>query len=124
MNNLIFRELPELAKHYIMRILFVDTPIAVPAVSSWVTKDAKKLVKNRHMHYFSLCLCFQLFVANHSLCILTWCNSSLNCSDHKEAINILCELRIWVQLSLKGGLPAYSLSDTFRSSLKKALLGG
>nr|XP_009860684.1 general transcription factor IIH subunit 4 [Ciona intestinalis] len=38
----VFRELPELAKYYIMRILFVEQPISKAAVSAWVKVNAKQ----------------------------------------------------------------------------------
>jgi len=38
------RELPELAKYYVMRILFVENPVTKPAAAAWVIKDAKRLV--------------------------------------------------------------------------------
>lgn len=82
----VFRELPDLAKHYVMRILFVEQPISMQAAASWVTKDAM--------------------------------------DEHKEAVTVLCDLRVWVQISLQGGLPAYNLSSTFRNNLKKALIVG
>ncbi|XP_072024475.1 general transcription factor IIH subunit 4-like [Amphiura filiformis] len=34
----VFRELPELGKHCVMRVLFVDKPVAKTAVESWVMK--------------------------------------------------------------------------------------
>ena len=37
-----FRELPELAKHYIMRLLFVDQPISQAVIGLWA---AAKFVK-------------------------------------------------------------------------------
>lgn len=32
----VFRELPQLARHYVMRVLFIDQPVAQAGVSSWV----------------------------------------------------------------------------------------
>jgi transcription initiation factor TFIIH subunit 4 len=32
----VFRELPDLAKHYVMRLLFVEQPIPQSVVASWV----------------------------------------------------------------------------------------
>ena len=32
----VFRELPELAKHYVMRLLFVEQPIPQQVITSWV----------------------------------------------------------------------------------------
>ena len=33
----IFRELPTLAKHFVMRILFVEQPVPQAVVASWIT---------------------------------------------------------------------------------------
>jgi transcription initiation factor TFIIH subunit 4 len=40
----VFRDLPELAKHFIIRLLFIEQPIHQSMVSSWVTK----LAQNEH----------------------------------------------------------------------------
>ena len=32
----VFRELPDLAKHYVMRLLFVEQPIPQQVIASWV----------------------------------------------------------------------------------------
>lgn len=37
-----FRELPELAKYYVMRVLFVEQPITKAAATSWVKIEAKQ----------------------------------------------------------------------------------
>ena len=34
-----YRELPELGKHCVMRVLFIDKPVGKPAVESWVKKS-------------------------------------------------------------------------------------
>ena len=36
----VFRELPELAKHYVMRLLFVEQPIPQQVIASWVKNIA------------------------------------------------------------------------------------
>lgn len=37
-----FRELPELAKHFVMRTLFAEQPLPETLVSAWVKKDHQK----------------------------------------------------------------------------------
>jgi len=39
----VFRELPELAKYYVMRTLFVEQPITKTAAASWVAHNAKPI---------------------------------------------------------------------------------
>nr|CAB3251313.1 general transcription factor IIH subunit 4 [Phallusia mammillata] len=83
----VFRELPELAKYYVMRVLFVEQPITKAAALSWITNDAKQ--------------------------------------DHTNAIKALCDLHVWNESQLQGGLSStFTLSSVFRRNLKKALLGG
>lgn len=36
------RELPALAKNYVMRMLFLDQPLPQAAVALWVKKDSQK----------------------------------------------------------------------------------
>uniref|UniRef100_A0A8C6U5V5 General transcription factor IIH subunit 4 n=1 Tax=Neogobius melanostomus TaxID=47308 RepID=A0A8C6U5V5_9GOBI len=38
----VYRELPSLAKNYVMRMLFVDQPLPQAAVALWVKKDSQK----------------------------------------------------------------------------------
>lgn len=38
----VFRELPLLAKHYVMRLLFVEQTIPQAVVSSWLKQDSLK----------------------------------------------------------------------------------
>ncbi|KAG9333509.1 hypothetical protein JZ751_011436 [Albula glossodonta] len=38
----VFRELPPLAKNYVMRMLFLDQPLPQAAVALWVKKDSQK----------------------------------------------------------------------------------
>ena len=38
------RDLPELAKCYVMRVLFIDQPITKAAATSWVTLNTKQYV--------------------------------------------------------------------------------
>ena len=37
----VFRDLPELAKHFILRLLFIEQPIHQAMISSWVTKSSQ-----------------------------------------------------------------------------------
>ncbi|XP_076823667.1 general transcription factor IIH subunit 4-like [Clavelina lepadiformis] len=85
--TVVFRELPQLAKYYVMRVLFVDKPITKVAVTSWATNEAR--------------------------------------SEHTEAVAALCDLHVWNEVILPGGVSsAYSLSFTFRKNLQKTLIGG
>ena len=38
----VFRDLPELAKHFIMRLLFIEQPIHQQMIASWVAKTASE----------------------------------------------------------------------------------
>ncbi|KAE8282453.1 General transcription factor IIH subunit 4 Basic transcription factor 2 52 kDa subunit [Larimichthys crocea] len=38
----VYRELPSLAKNYVMRMLFLDQPLPLAAVALWVKKDSQK----------------------------------------------------------------------------------
>lgn len=38
----VHRELPSLAKNFVMRMLFLDQPLPQAAVSLWVNKDSQK----------------------------------------------------------------------------------
>ncbi|CAL8099056.1 unnamed protein product [Calicophoron daubneyi] len=41
---LIFRELPELAKHIVVRLLFIEQPIPKSVISGWVEKSSQSLL--------------------------------------------------------------------------------
>lgn len=43
---LLDRELPPLAKNYVMRMLFLDQPLPQAAVALWVKKDSQKYATN------------------------------------------------------------------------------
>lgn len=36
----VFRDLPELAKHFVMRLLFIEQPVAKAVVATWVNKQS------------------------------------------------------------------------------------
>ncbi|XP_076454967.1 general transcription factor IIH subunit 4-like [Babylonia areolata] len=38
----VFRDLPELGRHFVMRLLFVEQPVAQAVVQQWITRDAEK----------------------------------------------------------------------------------
>ncbi|KAL8575673.1 General transcription factor IIH subunit 4 [Nucella lapillus] len=38
----VFRDLPELARHFVMRLLFVEQPVAQAVVQQWITREAEK----------------------------------------------------------------------------------
>lgn len=44
--------------------------------------------------------------------------------QHLEAVEALCELHVYMELPVPGGLPGWVLNPTFRKNLKVALLGG
>lgn len=82
----VFRELPELARHYIMRILFVDQAVPRAIMCSWVLPSYAKEVD--------------------------------------EFVKLLCDLRVWQTIEIRGGIDGLLLNPTFRKNLKGALLGG
>lgn len=47
-----FRELPELARHFVIRLLFVEQPVPQAVVTSWVSQTFAKYV---------LALCYILY---------------------------------------------------------------
>lgn len=36
----VFRDLPDLAQHFVMRLLFIESPVPQAVVAAWVTKQA------------------------------------------------------------------------------------
>lgn len=44
--------------------------------------------------------------------------------QHLEAVEALCELHIYMEYPVPGGLPGWVLNATFRKNIKVALLGG
>ena len=45
-------------------------------------------------------------------------------SEHSESAKTMCALGVWQEAVLPGGLRGWKLSETFRSNLRVALLGG
>ncbi|XP_054277744.1 general transcription factor IIH subunit 4 [Macrosteles quadrilineatus] len=82
----VYRELPAIAKHYVIRLLFVEQPVPQAVIASWVSQAYAK--------------------------------------DHNEVTKVLCELRIWQEASIPGGLAGWSLNPTFKKNTKIALNGG
>ena len=103
----VFRELPELSRHYIMRILFVDQAVPKAIMGSWVSPNHTKYTLVQYL-VLKLTLIFLL--------------SSLRELD--EVVKLLTELRVWQAVEMQGGLKGWLLNPTFRRNLKGALLGG
>ncbi|XP_018329175.1 general transcription factor IIH subunit 4 [Agrilus planipennis] len=82
----VYRELPELARQYVIRILFVEQPVPQAVIASW-----------GHQKY---------------------------AKEHSHVCNVLSELSVWQEASIRGGLAGWLLSPTFKRNLKIALLGG
>ncbi|XP_067137640.1 general transcription factor IIH subunit 4 [Centruroides vittatus] len=82
----VFRELPVMARHYIMRLLFVESTVPQAVIGGWI---------NQH-----------------------------NVKKHLDAVEVLCELHLWKENPMPGGLPGWLLHSTFRKNIKTALLGG
>ncbi|CAG2120907.1 unnamed protein product, partial [Medioppia subpectinata] len=99
----VFRELPEMAKHCVMRLLFVEQPIPQTVITSWV-KNTRHVL--RHISVFVMF------------------DSILDFSEHLEASEVLTKLNVWKSQTLQTGLPGWLLNQSFRDSLKTALLGG
>lgn len=55
--------------------------------------------------------------------VSSW-NEQKYVKDHLEALEALTALHIWMDASLPGGLPGWSLSAVFRKNIQTALLGG
>lgn len=82
----VFRELPVNARHYVMRLLFVEQSVPQAVIASWCSK----------------------FYAE----------------EHQRVVRILNELNIWKESPMTGGLPGWTLNQTFKNNLKIVLLGG
>lgn len=102
----IFRDLPELAKHYIMRLLFVESAVPQAVVASWVNKQSARYV----VFSFEMFICKQMSISIDS--------------EHDKAVDALNSLKIWAETPMPGGLPGWLIVKTFRLNLKIALLGG
>lgn len=98
----VFRDLPDMAKHYIMRLLFVLSAVPQATVSSWATKQAARYFRK---------VVFTSLLNNDYF------------SEHENAVEALNSLKIWAQTPMPGGLPGWLIADVFRKSLKVALLG-
>ena len=44
------RDLPELGRHFVMRLLFVEQPVAQAVVSQWISRDAESV------HFTQFCV--------------------------------------------------------------------
>jgi transcription initiation factor TFIIH subunit 4 len=42
----------------------------------------------------------------------------------EEFVKLLCDLRVWQTIEIRGGIDGLLLNPTFRKNLKGALLGG
>nr|APP91323.1 general transcription factor IIH subunit 4 [Penaeus monodon] len=90
----VFRELPELSRHFIMRLLFVTKPISQIVLAAWIphqepSKDLGDIA-----------------------------------AEHKQSTQILLDMYIWQEMKDHHGNAAIKLNSTFRENLKIATLGG
>ncbi|XP_068232820.1 general transcription factor IIH subunit 4 [Palaemon carinicauda] len=90
----VFRELPELSRHFILRVFFVLKPILHVTVASWIPphepgKDAGDIV------------------------LL-----------HRQSVQVLLDMCIWQEVKDELGNTALQLNKTFRENFKIASLGG
>ncbi|XP_038045445.1 general transcription factor IIH subunit 4-like [Patiria miniata] len=53
----------------------------------------------------------------------SWVQKS-HLANHKKAIQVLSDLRVWQDQTLPGGLPGWQLNTIFRTNLRITLLGG
>ncbi|XP_064114323.1 general transcription factor IIH subunit 4-like isoform X3 [Macrobrachium nipponense] len=90
----VFRELPELSRHFILRVFFVLKPIQHVTVASWIPphepgKDVGDIV------------------------LL-----------HRQSVQVLMDMCIWQEVKDELGNAAIQLNKTFRENFKIASLGG
>lgn len=99
-----FRELPELARQYVIRILFVEQPVPQAVVASWGSQAFSKYVKT-----ITKCILFNIIFSFR---------------EHVYVSKVLSDLYVWQEAPIPGGLLGWILSSTFKRNLKVALLGG
>lgn len=90
----VFRELPELSRQFVMRLLFVSRPVTHVMLATWIPQpepgsDQNELAK-----------------------------------EHRNASSTLLEMSIFQEVRDNRGNLAITLSETFRENLKVAILGG
>ncbi|XP_069975843.1 general transcription factor IIH subunit 4 isoform X2 [Penaeus vannamei] len=90
----VFRELPELSRQFILRLLFVTKPISQAILALWIPH----LKPNEDLGNIA--------------------------AEHKQSAQILFDMYIWRELKDQQGNPFIKLSWTFRENLKIATLGG
>ncbi|KAK7076392.1 General transcription factor IIH subunit 4 [Halocaridina rubra] len=90
----VFRELPELSRHFIFRVLFVKRPIPQVTIAYWIPPPEP----GRDVG---------------DIAIL-----------HRQSVQVLMDMCIWHDVKDGFGNPAIKLSDTFRENFKIATLGG
>ncbi|KAK8387537.1 hypothetical protein O3P69_018223 [Scylla paramamosain] len=90
----VFRELPALSRQFILRLLFVNKPVAQVLLASWIPQhDAGRDVGD---------------IA----------------AEHRQGTQVLLDMCIWQEVKDQQGNMAIRLSSTFRENLKVAILGG
>lgn len=60
-------------------------------------------------------MCFMVFTTNIFI---------INHREVDEFVKLLCDLRVWQTIEIRGGIDGLLLNPTFRKNLKGALLGG
>lgn len=82
----VYRDLPDLGKHHVIRLLFVEQAVPQAVIASWVGQEHNK--------------------------------------EHNEVSIVLAKLKVWHEVSIPGGLPAWALNTTFKKNLKVSMFGG
>ncbi|XP_076039109.1 general transcription factor IIH subunit 4 marionette isoform X2 [Oratosquilla oratoria] len=90
----VFRELPELSKQFILRLLFVTQPVSQVLVALWIPQIESGIQRS---------------------------DVAL---EHKTACQALADMSIWEEVTDHRQNPAYQLSRVFASNLKVAMFGG
>lgn len=90
----VFRELPELSRQFILRLLFVNKPLPQVLLATWIPQHEP----GRDLGDIA--------------------------TEHRQGTQILLDMCIWQEMKDHQGNMAIKLSNTFRENLKVAMLGG
>ena len=110
----VFRDLPELSRHYVLRMLFVDQAVAQAVVASWVSFNNQ----NEHIEAVKP---LGAACSNEN----DGAESETNLERPFDTfVLVLGHLHIWHESPIPGGLPGWKLNATFKENLRVAILGG
>ncbi|CAL4065151.1 unnamed protein product, partial [Meganyctiphanes norvegica] len=90
----VFRELPELSRQYVMRLIFVTRPVTHVMLATWIPQPEP----GRDQTELAI--------------------------EHRTASNTLLDMSLFQEIHDARGNVAISLCETFRENLKIAILGG